>query len=171
MKYKRFEDLPCWIKARELCQAVFEVMNQSDLRKDFSLKDQIWKAAGTSMDNIAEGFGDGSTHELIRFLGYSQRSCGEIQSQLYRACDCKYITQKQFDRIYDLASECRKQIKGFTKYLREYDSSVKKNGMCPHFSKLMFHLGRVQHGSQSFFLLDPRCPSATGHPPPALGSP
>ena len=75
------------------------------------------------MDNIAEGFDDGTTRELIRFLGYSQRSCSEVQSQLYRALDCKYINQTQFDNAYELASECRKQIKGFRKYLRDYNSS------------------------------------------------
>lgn len=70
------------------------------------------------MDNIAEGFDDGSRKEFIRFLGYSQRSCGEVQAQLYRALDCNYITQKQFKEIYDNTGECRKQIKGFRKYLR-----------------------------------------------------
>ena len=44
-----------------------------------------------------------------------------MQSQLYRAMDCQYITKEQFDEIYELASECRKQIKGFRKYLRSYD--------------------------------------------------
>ncbi len=79
------------------------------------------------MDNIAEGFDDGSTRELIRFLGYSQRSCSEVQSQLYRALDCKYISQDQFDIIYDLASDCRKQIKGFRRYLRNYKVKEQKN--------------------------------------------
>ncbi len=78
MNYKRFEELPCWQKARELCRAVFDLINQKDFRKDFSLKNQIWEAAGSVMDNIAEGFDDGSTREFIRFLGYSQRSSGEV---------------------------------------------------------------------------------------------
>jgi four helix bundle protein len=121
MNYKKFEELPCWNKARELCQTVFKITNQPDFKKDFSLRDQIWRASGATMDNIAEGFDDGSTRELIRFLGYSQRSCSEVQSQLYRALDCKYITQSQFDRTYEFASECRKQIKGFRKYLRNYN--------------------------------------------------
>ncbi len=73
------------------------------------------------MDNIAEGFDDGSTREAIKFLGYSQRSCGEVQSQLYRALDSDYITRAKFNELYSLASECRKQIKGFRKYLIEYD--------------------------------------------------
>ena len=75
------------------------------------------------MDNIAEGFDDGSTREFIRFLGYSQRSCGEVQSQLYRALDCKYIDKSEFKITYDLASECRKQIKAYRKYLRNYKAN------------------------------------------------
>jgi four helix bundle protein len=122
MNYKKFEDLPCWKKARELCQAISDLINQGEFRKDYSLRDQIWRAAGSIMDNIAEGFDDGSTREFIRFLGYSQRSCSEVQSQSYRALDCRYINQAQFDKVYELASECRKQIKGFRKYLRDYDS-------------------------------------------------
>ena len=126
MNYKKFEELPCWQKARELCQAVFKLINQGEFKRDFSLKDQIWRSAGSGMDNIAEGFDDGGRNEFVKFLGYSQRSCGEVQSQLYRALDCEYISEGQFDQVYELASECRKQIKGFRKYLREYkrDSGI-----------------------------------------------
>lgn len=118
--YKKFEELPCWQKTRELCNAVFKLINKVKFKKDVALKDQIWKSAGSTMDNIAEGFDDGSTREFIRFLGYSQRSCGEVHSQLYRALDCGYIDQSEFKIVYDLASDCRKQIKGFRKYLRNY---------------------------------------------------
>ena len=102
MNYKRFEELPCWQKARELCQAVFGVINQGEFRRDFSLRGQIWRAAGSVMDNISEGFDDGSTREFVRFLGYSQRSCSEVQSQLYRALDCNYIKQSDFDKAMRL---------------------------------------------------------------------
>ena len=122
MNYKSFEELPCWQKARELCQEVFVLINKGMLAKDFSLKDQIWRSSGSVMDNIAEGFDDGSLKEFVRFLGYSQRSCGEVQSQLYRILDCQYITNDQFQKAYDLAGDCRKQIKGFRKYLRSCNS-------------------------------------------------
>jgi len=110
--YKKFEDLPCWQKARELCRLVFKLINKVKFQKDSGLREQIWKAAGSAMDNIAEGFDDGSSREFVRFLGYSQRSCGELQSQLYRALDCGYINNSEFEVAYDIASECRKQIKG-----------------------------------------------------------
>ena len=119
MNYKRFEELPCWNKARELCGAIFGLTKQGEFRNNFALRDLILKSSGSAMDNIAEGFDDGSTREFIRFLGYSQRSCSEVQSQLYRALDSDYITQTEFDTVYKLASECRKQLKGFRKYLRD----------------------------------------------------
>jgi len=37
-------------KARELCQAISDLINQGEFRKDYSLRDQIWRAAGSNMD-------------------------------------------------------------------------------------------------------------------------
>jgi len=110
--------------ARELCKDVWQLINETGLKHDFSRKDQIWRSAGSVMDNIAEGFDDDSPKEFIRFLGYSQRSCSELQSQLYRSLDCSYITESQFDTIYTKAGECRKQIRGFRKYLRNYSKTL-----------------------------------------------
>ena len=119
MKYSRFEDLPCWQKGRELCQAVYTLVNKQAFSRDFSLKDQIWRAAGSAMDNTAEGFDDQSVKEFIKFLGYSLRSCSEVQSQLYRALDCGYISQEEFNHTYVLAGDCRSQIKAFRSWLRK----------------------------------------------------
>jgi four helix bundle protein len=70
------------------------------------------------MDNIAEGFGDMSRKEFIKFLGYSLRSCSEVQSQLHRALDCQYISKEDFKEIYQMAGDCRGQIKAFRGYLK-----------------------------------------------------
>jgi four helix bundle protein len=90
MLYKRFEERPCWQAARNLCQFVNGLTTRDVFKKDFSLKDQISRSAGSVMDNIAEGFRSGSSKAFISFLGYSQRSSSEVQSQLYRALDCRY---------------------------------------------------------------------------------
>jgi four helix bundle protein len=124
MKYGRFEDLPCWITARQLRTVVYRLINQRTFRRDFTLRNQIWSSAGSAMDSIAEGFDDGSPREFRRFLGYSQRSCSEVQSQLYRALDCEYITPDQFREAYELAGDCRKRVKGFRRYLRDRESVV-----------------------------------------------
>jgi four helix bundle protein len=52
MTYKQFEDLPCWQKARELCQMIFKLISKGQFARDYSLKDQIWRSSGSVMDNI-----------------------------------------------------------------------------------------------------------------------
>jgi four helix bundle protein len=52
IKYDRSKELPIWTLARKLCQEVFKMINEPVFRKEFSLTDQIWRAAGSVMDNI-----------------------------------------------------------------------------------------------------------------------
>ena len=65
MNYKKFEELPCWQMARELCKAVFHIVNKGKFQKDFSFKDQVWRASGSVMDNIAEGFDETEAQSLF----------------------------------------------------------------------------------------------------------
>jgi len=53
---KRFEDLEIWQEARRLFNQIQDIVNSTDLKNDFRLKDQIKAASGSVMDNIAEGF-------------------------------------------------------------------------------------------------------------------
>ena len=50
---------------------------------------------------FVEGFDGGSDAEFVRFLRYSQRSCSEVQSQLYRAFDRLHITSDEFDEFWE----------------------------------------------------------------------
>lgn len=71
------------------------------------------------MLNIAEGFDAGSDAEFVRFLGYARRSVSETQAGLYTALDQKYISQPQFDFLYEKATVCKKQINGLISYLHK----------------------------------------------------
>lgn len=48
---------------------------------------------------------------------HSQRSCSEVQSQLYVALDQSYITQEEFDSIYNQAALTHGKVGGFIRYL------------------------------------------------------
>jgi len=85
--------------------------------KDFGLRDQITRASGSAMHNIAEGFDGGSNAEFVKFLRYSQRSCSEVQSQLYVALDQAYISQGEFDSIYKQVALTHAKVGGFIRYL------------------------------------------------------
>ena len=117
MSIRRFEDIEGWQLARELTRLVYGVAMRGAFAKDFGLRDQITRAAGSSMHNIAEGFDGGSNAEFIKYLRYSKRSCSEVQSQLYVALDQAYISQEEFDAIYQQASLTHSKVGGFIRYL------------------------------------------------------
>lgn len=115
--FKRFEEIGAWQKARTLCNHIYGVILESELYKDYKLKDQINGSSGSIMDNIAEGFGRGGNPEFIQFLEISHGSACECQSQLYRILDRKYINQDKFNLLYELAEEIRKMLLSLISYL------------------------------------------------------
>lgn len=123
MSIKRFEDIEAWQLARELTLDVYGLTREPPFAKDFGLKGQIQDAAASSMHNTAEGFDSETNTEFIRFLRYAKRSCTEVQSQLYVALDNEYITQEQFDNVYEQARRTRAAIRGFINYLVKYNKN------------------------------------------------
>lgn len=117
MSIRRFEDIEGWQLARELTRQVYALALRGAFAKDFGLRDQITRASGSVMHNIAEGFDAGSNPEFIKFLRYSQRSCSEVQSQLYVALDQAYISPEEFDAIYSQAALTHAKVGGFIRYL------------------------------------------------------
>lgn len=115
----RFEDILAWQKARVLVKKVYDVCDSGKLKKDFGLKDQLCRAAVSSMTNIAEGFGRKNDKEFIRFLDYSWGSTHEVQSLLYVAFDNESISQEIFDTLYNDANEVASLIAGFSNYLQK----------------------------------------------------
>lgn len=123
MKIERFEDIEAWQMGRDLTRKVYAISKVGSFAKDWTLKDQMVRASSSIMHNIAEGFDAGSNAEFIRFLGYSYRSCTEVQSQLYIAADQAYVTTEEFKSLYEQAGQIRVKIGAFIKYLRQYRRS------------------------------------------------
>ena len=117
-KIERFEDIDGWKKGRELRKAIYKLSRTGKFPRDFSLRDQIRRAAQSVTSNIAEGFERNGNREFIQFLSDAKGSCGEVRDQLYAALDENYVTQKQFDDMYNLSIETSRLISGFMKYLR-----------------------------------------------------
>jgi four helix bundle protein len=119
--FKRFEDIEAWQHARILCNEVQVLVTKSDFSKDFGLVRQIKNASGSTMDNIVEGFEREGNAEFKQFLTIAKGSCGETQSQLYRALDYKYITDEEFKKVYDIAEHTKALLKGLINYLKKTD--------------------------------------------------
>ncbi len=118
-KVRRFEELLCWQKARQMANLVYDLTGHTNFANDYKLRGQIQDAAGSVMHNIAEGNDAGTDPEFIRFLKISRRSSSEVQSQLYLAMDRKYISEPELKKVYALADEVKRLINGLISYLRK----------------------------------------------------
>jgi four helix bundle protein len=117
-KVERFEDLKVWQVSRLLAIEVFELSKNEKLAKDYSIKDQMNRSAGSIMDNIAEGFERGGKKEFIHFLYIAKGSAGELRSQIYRAKDRGFIETVDFEKLLKKVEEASKQLMGFIQYLK-----------------------------------------------------
>jgi four helix bundle protein len=115
---RRFEEIMAWQKARELVHEIYRVCGIAPFSKDFGLKDQICRAAVSSMTNVAEGFGRKSSKDFAHFLDVARGSTLEVQSLLYVARDLSYLQPAEFEKLYKIADETISLIAGFTSYLR-----------------------------------------------------
>jgi four helix bundle protein len=118
---QQFEDLEIWQKARDLAKEINSIAQNSPLNKDYALKDQIQRSAGSVMDNIAEGFERGGRQEFIQFLAIAKGSCGEVRSQLHRAIDNSYINNELFESLYNKCISISKMISNLIEYLKKTD--------------------------------------------------
>ena len=127
---KQFEDLGVWQDARRLVQAVYSVSKQRAFYRDGGLREQIRRAATSTMSNVAEGFERGSRKEFVQFLNIAKGSNGEVRSQLYVALDQAYLSEKEFNSLRDSAVILSRRLASFIRYLASYpeNSRVRKTG-------------------------------------------
>ncbi|HEY9049684.1 MAG TPA: four helix bundle protein [Ohtaekwangia sp.] len=118
-KIERFEDLKCWKAARELVKEVYLLSETGKLSKDFDTRSQLRKAALSSMNNIAEGFGRFSRKDFVRFLDTAQSSVLEVQSMLYLLSDLNYLTTDNIELLRIKADETKNLTLGLIRYLRK----------------------------------------------------
>ena len=117
---KDFEELAIFQKARELSKKIYPVTNREGFKSDYRFVQQIRAAAGSIMDNIAEGFERTGNKEFINFLYIAKGSCGEVRSQLIRANDNGYLTKEEYNELY---TECRKLSAGIMNFIKEIRTS------------------------------------------------
>lgn len=91
-KITSFEDLIVWQKAQDIAVKVYKLVEENDfIKKDFSLKDQLKRAAISISDNIAEGFEYNNDPNFHRFLRIAKGSCGEIRNKIHFAGRLEFI--------------------------------------------------------------------------------
>jgi four helix bundle protein len=114
--FSSLEDIEVWIQAREFTDKIYSLTSQPSFSEDFSLKDQIRRAANSISLNIAEGYGLGSDQQFIRHLKIARGSCKEVKSALYLAKDQKYLNSDHFQTLKEETELLSKKISSFIQY-------------------------------------------------------
>ena len=120
---KQFEDLDVWQDARRLACAIYSASKRSAFYRDSGLREQIRRAAASTLSNIAEGFERGSRREFVQFLNIAKGSIGEVRAQLYVALDQDYVTREEFSALRDSAVSLSRRLASFIRYLQNYASN------------------------------------------------
>jgi four helix bundle protein len=128
---KQFEDLSVWQDARGLVSVVYSVSKQPAFYTDYGLRDQIRRAAVSTLSNIAEGFERGSRKEFIQFLNVAKASNAEVRAQLYVALDQKYVTETEFNSIQESTMILSRKLSSFIRYLERYSSNSRTRKPSP----------------------------------------
>lgn len=114
---KKFEELEIWKLAKEIYEIVSPLSNNLKKKKDFRFAEQIKSSSGSIMDNIGEGFERSSRLEFINSLGISKGETGELKSQLFRLKIDSYISEQEFQQLYQKADILCAKIASFISYL------------------------------------------------------
>ena len=117
-KVEHFEDLEVWRLARKLTGKIYSLSRVGAFAKDLGFRDQICRAAVSIVSNIAEGFERRSNSQFVQFLRIANGSAGEVRAQLYIALDLCYISQKQFQDVFDDIDCIGKMLTSLTHHLR-----------------------------------------------------
>ena len=119
--FTRFEDIPVWQDSRNLCISIYQSTKREPFNKDYRLCSQITAAAGSIMDNIAEGFEREGIKEFIQFLYIAKGSCGEVRSQLYRAHDVGYLSNEEYESLKKDSETLSAALYNYIAYLKKTD--------------------------------------------------
>src|ERR1700674_72936 len=109
MAYKSFEDLEVWERGCRLTVDIFQAFQRC---KEFTLKDQIQRAALSIPCNVAEGAERGSNKDFAHFLNIAKGSCGELRTQLYIARKLDFIAKVESEKLVAESKELSAMLEG-----------------------------------------------------------
>lgn len=107
--YKR---LDAYIMAKELVRIVYEATKRFPDDEKFVLCNQIRRASISVPSNIAEGLARSAIKEQCHFLDIAFGSLMETDCQLEIARDLNYISNNEYDTMYEKIHTLAKLITG-----------------------------------------------------------
>ncbi|MGC3947013.1 MAG: four helix bundle protein [Chryseolinea sp.] len=103
-----YKELKIWQKSIELAVRVYHITQGFPKSEIFGLTVQMRRSASSIATNIAEGAGRNSTKEFSNFLGISNGSSCELETQLIIANRANLITNSEIETLQNQITEIQK---------------------------------------------------------------
>ena len=126
-KIKSFTDLHVWKEGHLLVLDIYRLTKKFPKEEQFSLTNQLQRAAISFTSNIAEGFNRSSWKEKSQFYSISFGSLSEIQNQLLIAKDLGYIPNSTFQSIAKRTVDISKMTNALIQKTKAYAIHKKPN--------------------------------------------
>lgn len=95
----RFMELNVWKRAKDMAVFIYKLTDQEPFCRDFSLRDQIRRAAISMPSNIAEGDELDTNKQAIKHFYIAKGSSAEVLTQALIAVEIDYIDSETFNYI------------------------------------------------------------------------
>jgi len=117
MPYQSFEELEVWKRGCKLAVDVYLALKDS---RDFSLKDQMNRAAVSIPSNISEGAERNTKPDFIRFLHIAKGSSAELRTQLYIAEKTGILEKSKTIRLIEETKQISSMLQGLINSIKKF---------------------------------------------------
>jgi four helix bundle protein len=114
---KSFEDLQCWQACRKVRIFITELVKSYPREEQYALVDNMKRAARSTTQNIAEGFGRFHFKENLQFCRISRGSLFELTDDLITSIDEGLISKEDYNLGRNKIANALALLNGYIKYL------------------------------------------------------
>ncbi len=113
------KELKIWSKAIDLTVEVYKATQNFPKEETYGLTSQIRRCSVSIPSNIAEGAGRNSNNEFSHFLGISNGSSYELQTQLIVSNKLELLTEERLNHLLQPLDEIQKMNYAFQNTLKK----------------------------------------------------
>ena len=115
---KTFRDLIVWQKSMDLVTQIYLASGNFPQSEFYGLISQLRRSAVSIPSKIAEGYGQRSTGDYVRFLQIFVGPLYELQTHLEIAKQLEYLTEFEFNCLYENTREIERMLLSLVSKIR-----------------------------------------------------
>lgn len=112
--YKKYD---VWKTGHQFVLKVYKLTGKFPKEEQFRLIHQMCSASSSIPTNIVEGCGRETDNDFRRFLVMARGSANEMEYHLLLAKDLGYITENEFEALFDDANKLVRSLNNLIKKL------------------------------------------------------